>query len=111
MILAGIIRVHRCHPWFKSFMNTLPVATAGLYAQVLGVRWHELAEAVRRLHTPGQIVRAVGTFRVRRGTNRLTRFAAWLARLPAEVDAVEMQLVVTPTGNGEEWRRHFGVRP
>jgi hypothetical protein len=89
----------------------METTTVGLYPQVLGADWHSLAEPVRRLHTPGAIVRAAGTFRVRRGTNRLARLLAWLACLPAECDSVDLQLVVTPMGDTEEWRRHFGGRP
>ncbi|MBI3822271.1 MAG: DUF4166 domain-containing protein [Planctomycetes bacterium] len=84
--------------------------SVGLYAQVLGDRWHELAEIVRRLHTPGTVVRAAGIFSVRRG-NRLARVIASIMGLPAECDAVDVQLTVTPTGTREEWRRLFGAKP
>jgi hypothetical protein len=85
--------------------------TLGLYEALLGAGWHGLAEPLRRLHTPGVVVRAAGTFRVRRGTNRLARLLAWLARLPTECDSIDLQLVVTPIADEEEWRRHFGGRP
>jgi hypothetical protein len=84
--------------------------SVGLYAQVLGSRWQELAEMVRRLHTPGAVVTAVGVFQVRRG-NWLTRCLAWLAGLPREADAVPVHLTVTPTGTTEEWRRLFDGTP
>ena len=89
-------------------MEPAAPTTAGLYAQVLGPRWHELAEAVRRLHTEGMIVEAAGTFRVQRGSNRAARLLAWLARLPSECDAIDLKLTVTPTGPREEWKREFG---
>lgn len=79
----------------------------GLYARLLGPRWHELAEIVRRLHGAGEVVHAAGTFRVRHGGNRAARFLAWLARLPAASEAVDLRLIVTPVGAQEEWRRHF----
>ena len=88
-------------------MDATDPTISGLYAQVLGSQWNQLAEAVRQLHAPG-VVYAVGTFRVRRGSNRLARFAGWLAGLPTECDMVPMKLIVTPTAASEEWRRHFG---
>ena len=91
-------------------MKTEAATQPGLYARLLGPRWDELAEAVRKLHSPGMIVRATGVFRVRRGTNRLARLLAWLAGLPVETDAADLQLIVTPSRDGEEWRRTFDGR-
>jgi hypothetical protein len=87
------------------------VATGGLYAQLLGTRWPELADAVRRLHASAATVCAAGTFRICHGSNRLARFVAWLTGLPAACDAADMRLVVTPTGAGEQWNRSFNGRP
>ena len=81
---------------------------AGLYAQIIGSCWNDLDEAVRWLH---QTDAAVGTFRVRRGTNRLTRLMATLAGMPAATEGVEMKLVVVSSPKGEEWRRSFGGHP
>jgi len=52
-------------------MEPEDVTPPGLYARLLGSRWDELADAVRKLHSPGMIVHAAGVFRVRRGTNYL----------------------------------------
>lgn len=92
-------------------MESIKPGNPGLYSQACGSRWHELAEVIRRLHAPGAMVCAVGTFRVCRGTNRLARILGWLAGLPAECEAVEVNLRVTPTSTGEEWRRLFDGRP
>ncbi len=92
----------------ESHVEPIQQTMPGLYAQILGPRWHELAEPVRRLHTQGAVVEAAGTFRVTRGSNIAARLLAWLARLPAECDAVDLKLTVTPTGSREEWKRAFG---
>jgi hypothetical protein len=91
-------------------MQGTSAQATGLYATVLGTRWNELAEIVRRLHTPGTIVTAVGVFSVRRG-NWLTRCLASVIGLPKSADAVEVHLTVTPTGTTEEWRRLFAGKP
>jgi hypothetical protein len=81
------------------------------YAQLLGPRWTDLDPAVRGLHETGAGLHAAGTFRIRRGNTRLARLLAAIARMPQAGDAVEMRLVVTPRGQGEEWRRSFAGRP
>jgi len=85
--------------------------TETLYAKLLGDSWANLADAVRRLHASPAPVHAVGVFRVRRGSNWLTRTLARLARFPPSGDAVDIQLVVTAQGDVEEWRRTFAGRP
>lgn len=77
---------------------------------ILGPRWEELHPSVRQLHDAGEPLRVAGTFRIRRG-GWLTRRLAWIAGLPREGDRVPLQLVVTPTGDQEEWHRAFAGRP
>lgn len=91
-------------------METTRRSPSGLYPQVLGSSWNELDESVQWLHGQGRIVRATGTFRVCHGSNRLLRFLARLARLPAAGEAVDLQLIITPLNQGEEWRRTFAGR-
>src|SRR5688572_25435208 len=79
----------------------------GLYAGVLGDRWTQLAEVVRRLHTEHAIVRAAGRFRVERGRGRAARMLACLMGMPRDGEDVELRLVVTPSEGHEEWRRDF----
>jgi Domain of unknown function (DUF4166) len=88
-------------------MATIRHSPPGLYPQLLGSRWNELDESVQCLHGQGNLVRATGTFRVCHGNNRLLRLLARLARLPAAGESVDLQLVVTPVNQGEEWRRTF----
>jgi Domain of unknown function (DUF4166)/Polyketide cyclase / dehydrase and lipid transport len=92
------------------YLERTAIARSGLYPQVLGEAWTRLPEAVRTLHSEGPVVRAVGTFRVHRGTSRFVRLLTWLARLPAAAEAVDMSLVITPRADGEEWRRLIGRR-
>jgi hypothetical protein len=91
--------------------ETLRGSPSGVYPQLLGPGWGQLAESVRRLHGEGTIIRAAGTFRVWHGSNLLTRLLARLTRLPATGKAVEMRLTVTRLKHGEEWRRTFAGRP
>jgi hypothetical protein len=83
----------------------------GLYERILKGSWEQLDEAVRRLHAEGTVVRVAGTFRIRHGAGRLVRLLAWLARLPAAGEAVDVGLTITPLEHGEEWRRTFAGRP
>jgi hypothetical protein len=78
---------------------------------LLGASWNDLGQAVQRLHNLGDTVQATGTFQVRHGSNRLARWLARLAGLPPAGEAVEVRLVVTPQGRGEQWRRTFAGRP
>jgi hypothetical protein len=84
---------------------------SGLYPKLLGDSWYTLDDAVRRLHASSAPVHATGVFRVRQGSNGLARMLARLAQLPAAGEAVDIQLVVTARGDGEEWRRTFAGRP
>jgi hypothetical protein len=94
----------------RRYLERSAIARSGLYPHVLQESWSRLPEAVRRLHSEGAVVRAVGTFRVRRGASRFARLLAWLARLPAAAEAVDVVLVITPLADGEEWRRLIGLR-
>lgn len=94
-----------------NMMETSLAFRSGLYPKLLGDSWWDLDDAVRRLHASSATVRAVGVFRVRQGSNWLTRLLARLAQLPAAGAAVDIQLLVTARGDGEEWRRTFAGRP
>lgn len=83
--------------------------SSGLYAQILGDHWRDVAASVRHLHD-ARGIHAAGSFRVRRG-NRLARILAWLLCLPAEGDVVHLRLTVMPSPNREEWQRFFAETP
>jgi hypothetical protein len=83
----------------------------GLYPQLLGASWDDLAESVKRLHEKPGRIHATGTFRVRHGTRRLARWLIRLLRFPPAGEAVDVGLDVIPTDYGEEWRRTFAGRP
>jgi len=81
-------------------------APAGLYPRLLGERWAELPEPVRRLHSGGAR-RAAGLFDVRHGRGP----ARWLARalgMPREGKRIPTLLAVTTGAGGERWDRRFG---
>ncbi|MGE0130772.1 MAG: DUF4166 domain-containing protein [Blastocatellales bacterium] len=82
-----------------------------LYPKLLGASWCDLDVAVRRLHGSGRMVRAVGVFQVRHGSNSLARALARLARLPAAGEAVDVRLQVTAREEGEKWQRAFAGHP
>lgn len=83
------------------------VPLPGLYARLLGDSWAKLAAAVRDMHHDGLAARGAGFMRVSWGANRLARWLAALLRLPAAGKAVAVTLVITPSADGEEWRRTF----
>ena len=98
----------------RHFFERHPTSAAvrpGLYERILRGSWSQLDEAVRRLHAEGTVVRVAGTFRIRHGGGRLVRLLAWLARLPAAGEGVDVGLIITPLDHGEEWRRTFAGRP
>ena len=84
---------------------------SGLYLKLLGDAWNDLDGTVQRLHVSVPPVQAVGLFQVRRGTNWLARLLARLARLPEAGEAVNVRLLVTAQGDGEEWQRTFAEQP
>lgn len=92
-------------------METILRSPSGLYPKLLGASWPDLDVAMRRLHSSGETVRAVGVFRVRHGRNMLARAMVRLARLPAEGEAMDVRLQVTAREEGEEWRRTFSGHP
>src|SRR6266508_673139 len=92
------------------FQRKLPLVI-GLYPRLLGPRWRELPDAVRRLHCDGGTIHAIGSFRVRHGSGRLVRLLARLAGLPVECDVVAVRLVIKRSSTGERWHRLFAGRP
>ena len=87
-------------------------ATLALYPRVLGDDWFELAAAIRAAHLdePASMLRAKGSFTVRRADRTLARFFVRVLRMPAEGDGVETRLSVFRNGSGERWCRTFGGR-
>jgi hypothetical protein len=83
----------------------------GLYPRLLGVGWNEVAPSIRRLHLESGPVRMAGTFCVRHGKSRLTRWLIRVLRLPAEGDDLPTRLVVERQGDGERLLRTFADRP
>lgn len=81
---------------------------SSLYPRLIGPTWHNLDEAVRRVHIEAMPVRAAGSFRIQHGRSWLVRFLLWLLRLPPAAEAVDTRLTVTSHGNGEQWSRMFG---
>jgi hypothetical protein len=85
---------------------------SGVYPEILGDSWHDLDEAIRCVHDTGSAtVRATGVFRILQGSNRLVRWLARFAGLPAAGEAVAVHLVICAKECGEEWRRTFDGRP
>src|SRR5262245_16766355 len=95
----------------KEEASVISRSASGLYLKLLGASWCELNYAMRRFHSSGETVRAVGVFRVRHGSNGMARAIARLARLPVAGEAVDIRLQVTAREEGEEWRRTFAGHP
>lgn len=91
-------------------MSTNRSLPSALYPRLIGASWHNLDEAVRRVHAEAVVVRAAGSFRIQHGSNWLARFLLRLWRMPPATEAVDTRLVITPQGHGEQWRRAFGSK-
>lgn len=81
-----------------------------LYPRLLGPAWWDLDESVQSLHSQGNSLTAVGTFRIQHGNS----WAHWLVQrmdLPPATPSVPTRLVITPSGDGEHWFRTFGDQP
>ena len=82
-----------------------------LYPRIVGERWRELPEHVRRcfeVPSVNEEMQASGHFRIRWGDRALARWLARLGGLPRARERVEVELTVTPDADGEIWRRRFG---
>ena len=84
--------------------------TAGLYPRLVGPAWHELPEALRRMHG-GAGAHGAGFFEVRWSSNPLARLVARLGGLPRPGERVRVELRVEADARGETWRRSFDGRP
>lgn len=83
--------------------------TPSLYPRIVGERWRELPEPLRRCFEPSDELRASGLFRVRWGDCALARLVARLGGLPRSGEGIEVELTVTPHAfGGEIWSRRFG---
>jgi hypothetical protein len=76
-----------------------------LYAQVLGDDWHRIAEPIRALHQG--TIRAIGSFRVTRGSNWIANLLANWIGLPAAGENVVLELKITASEGTERWTRRF----
>lgn len=82
----------------------------GLYMQVMGESWIQIAEPVRCAHETDSILRAHGHVRVERGHHYFSRVLGRLLRLPHPTAAADTRLTVTSRAGGERWERRFNGR-
>ncbi|MFO0553620.1 MAG: DUF4166 domain-containing protein [Polyangiaceae bacterium] len=87
------------------------MAETSLYPRLLGPRWGELAERVRRCHEVAPTLRANAVLTVERGAGWLARFGATVMRLPRAAPDVRTSLVVTTEGDHQLWSRSFAGQP
>lgn len=81
-----------------------------LYARVLGAGWPTLPPQLRAMHTVTPVVTAEGTVDVERGTGRVARLLAAIARLPQAGRQVPLRVRMSTIGSGERWQRSFDGR-
>src|SRR5919108_3630648 len=78
-----------------------------LYQHLLGPGWDQLAEAVRRAHSCGDVIHAQASGRVLRGQTLLARTLAHVLRMPHESDNSRISLTITRVRQVELWNRSF----
>jgi hypothetical protein len=81
-----------------------------LFQAALGEAWHDLPQAVQRLHSVRSVERFCGRARVTRGRGFFPLVAAWLFQFPKEGDDVPLTLTKTRAATGEVWERSFAGR-
>ena len=79
-----------------------------LLRNILGVRFDEMPEAVRRMHGIEQTQDVRGISRVMGGKNALSRLIRVIAALPSPAHRAPIYIRFTKGQNFEEWDRHFG---
>ena len=78
-----------------------------LYRRLFGASWPEIDTALQRMHCDGEPVRALGDFRVSRGTSLWAKILLSILRLPPENADTQVELIVRPEGESETWLRLF----
>lgn len=85
-------------------------AVTPLFQQVLAGGFDQLPEAVRRSHDTVDVLRLAGRAQVTRGAGPLVSVIAAVFRFPPAAQDIEVEVVKTPTPQGETWVRRFGTR-
>jgi predicted DCC family thiol-disulfide oxidoreductase YuxK len=83
--------------------------TGILLRNILGARFDDMPEAVRRMHGIEMTQDAVGTSRVMGGKNPLSRLVRVLAALPAPARRAPVHIRFIKGTDREEWDRRFGT--
>jgi hypothetical protein len=92
------------------FVRTAVLASESLYRRVLGSRFDELPEVLRRFHDAPAGARARGVFRVQRGAGRIRNALATVMGFPRAGNELPVELLVVVEGDRERWIREFGGR-
>jgi hypothetical protein len=86
------------------------MASLGLYRRVLGARFDDLPDVLKRFHDGTTGSSARGAMRVVRGDGLVRQFVAELLRLPRAGESVPIRLEVEVDGDRERWLRQFPGR-
>lgn len=81
--------------------------TLVLYARLFGATWPEIDPALQRMHCDCGPVRAKGEFRICRGTSPGAKLLLFFLRLPPPNSASQVESIIRPVGESEEWLRSF----
>jgi len=82
--------------------------TGILLRNILGARFDDMPEAVRRMHSIEATQDAIGTSRIMGGTNPLSRLVRVIAALPSPARRASVHIRFIKGQNCEEWDRRFG---
>lgn len=84
------------------------VANKSIYQQLLGDAFETMSPNLQAFHCSKTDIRALGEFKITRGQGFINNLFANIADLPKDNDAVEAELIVTPSARKEVWSRRLG---
>lgn len=85
-------------------------AITPIFRRVLGDKFDELPLEIRDSHLSYGARRLVGRASVTRGTGVMERIVAAVVGFPKATDDIAVQVIKTPLGDCERWRRTFGTQ-
>ena len=108
--VVSLAQVEACFEDLQIETDVTQTPTIPVFRQVLGPDLDRLPDAIKATHD-AVVPRAFkGMASVTRGRGFQARVAAVLFGFPPSAEAVEVEVIKTPKGQGEIWLRRFGAK-